>query len=139
MTAQPAAVEVDPDRTATDLEQWFPGTSAWFGRSTGTWWALARDRAGESHLIEAATPAALVSRLDRLDIRRATPPATSTQSPAPAPRYSRARLAAVPDVTVPDLARVVLDAAAPVGPHQSRHRAPRRGWLRSAFAGLVAS
>ncbi|OLT13239.1 hypothetical protein BJF79_20990 [Actinomadura sp. CNU-125] len=132
MTAARAAVEADPGRVAAEVARRFPGTSAWLGGSTGRWWALARDRTGADRLVEASTPGELVRRLDGLGVRPAVP--------MPAPRYTRVRPAAVPDATVPDLARVVQPTAAPVRPLRERHRrAPRRGWLRTVFGGLAAS
>ncbi|WP_034518046.1 hypothetical protein [Actinomadura rifamycini] len=103
-------------RVAAEVARRFPGTSAWLGEATGSWWALARDRAGTCHLVEAATPAELARRLNALDVRRATP--------SPEPRHPRA---AAPVRTV----------LAPPRPER-RHRAPRRGRLRTALGGLVA-
>ncbi|MEV5824200.1 hypothetical protein AB0L25_01340 [Spirillospora sp. NPDC052242] len=134
MTA-PVSAEVGPDRTAADLKRWFPGTVAWLGHATGSWWALARDRAGECHLVEAATPAELVRRLDRLDVPRAVPSATPPGDMVLRPRYSRARL----DATLPDLPPV-FPTPAPRGrvSGERRHRAPRRGLVRAALGGLIA-
>ncbi|MFD0902226.1 hypothetical protein [Actinomadura sediminis] len=116
MTA-PASAEVDPARVAADLRHWFPGTLAWRGHATGTWWAMTRDRAGECHLVEAATPAGLVRRLDRLAVPRAR---------------LTARTDAGPDVTVMDLPPVPpVTAPAARDSGERQHRAPRRGRLRA--------
>ncbi|MFD0900611.1 hypothetical protein [Actinomadura sediminis] len=104
-------------RVAAEVARRFPGTSAWLGAATGSWWALARDRAGACHLVEAATPAELARRLNALGVRRAAPP--------PGPRDVRARFAAAPPAPAPRRSG-------------RRRRAPRRGWLRAAFGGLVA-
>ncbi|GGU91169.1 hypothetical protein GCM10010182_02510 [Actinomadura cremea] len=112
-----------PDRIAAEVARRYPGTTAWLGRYTGNWWALARDRAGRHRLIEAATPAELARSLDELGVRRA--------SPAPAPRPPRVHPAAPPPV-----------AAGPAPPERRPHerRRParlRRGWFRAALGGLV--
>lgn len=132
--------EVDVVRVAAGVARRFPGTSAWLGKHSGSWWAITRDRTGADHLVEAATPAELVRRLDGMDVRRAAP----TGGAAPAPKYTRAHLAAAPSITAPDLAYAPAPArprASPPArpPREHPRRAPRRGWLRTAFATLVAS
>jgi hypothetical protein len=61
-----AAVDIDPDRMAAELRRRFPGTWAWLGEFTGSWWAISRDRSGRDRLIEAPDPAELGRRLDDL-------------------------------------------------------------------------
>lgn len=105
-----------PERVAAEVERRFPGTTAWLGRHTGSWWAVARDRAGRYRLVEGATPADLVRRLDELGVRRAG----SVREPR-APRRPPAR-----------------PPGRPVPPRRRPARV-RRGWLRSALGGLVTS
>lgn len=40
----------------------------WYGRATGSWWAVARDGAGRWRLVEAASPAELGRRLAELGV-----------------------------------------------------------------------
>ncbi|MFB4308452.1 hypothetical protein [Actinomadura sp. GTD37] len=40
--------------------------TCWYGRATGSWWALTRDGAGRWRLIEAASHDGLVRRLAEL-------------------------------------------------------------------------
>jgi hypothetical protein len=45
------------------------GVTYWYGRATGSWWAVARDGAGRWRLVEAASQAELGRRLTELGVR----------------------------------------------------------------------
>ncbi|MDL4771523.1 MULTISPECIES: hypothetical protein [Thermomonosporaceae] len=45
-------------RTVQGLQEQFPGVRVWFGRATGSWWALVPSRGGP-RLVEAPTPEGL--------------------------------------------------------------------------------
>ncbi|TDB91490.1 hypothetical protein E1264_01475 [Actinomadura sp. KC216] len=113
MTPPWAVAELEPEQVTAELARWFPGVAVWQGEFTGSWWALAWDRAGRHRLVEASKPMELADRIAVL------------QRPLPrhAPRYSRDSLG---------------DASSRVQPAPSRHRrSVRRGWLRSALSGLI--
>ncbi|WP_143220953.1 hypothetical protein [Actinomadura sp. CNU-125] len=90
-----------PERVAAEVQRRYPGTCAWLGRHTGSWWAVARDRTGRHRLVEGATPAELVHRLDELGVRRAgyapqpsarpRPSGPPSPPPPPPPRPVRPR------------------------------------------------
>ncbi|MBE1533106.1 hypothetical protein [Actinomadura algeriensis] len=106
-----------PERVAAEVQRRYPGTTAWLGRHTGSWWAVARDRTGRHRLVEAASPAELVRRLDELGVRRAgyaSQPRPAPARPAPPPPPARPR-----------------------PPVRRRPARLPRGWLRAAFAALV--
>lgn len=75
-----AAAEIEPERVAAELRRRFPGVRAWFGKSTGNWWALARDRTGRHGLVEATDPAELGRRLADLGGRRVPAPPAPTRT-----------------------------------------------------------
>ncbi|WP_176611485.1 hypothetical protein [Actinomadura sp. WMMB 499] len=108
-----------PERIAAEVARRYPGTCAWLGRHTGSWWACARDRTGRHRLVEAPTPAALVHRLDELGVRRAD----AVHEPRPP------RVAVVPPPSRP--------RGRPAPPVRRRPARLRRGWLRAALDVLV--
>jgi hypothetical protein len=57
MTGPKAAFPIGPDGPPdTDaIQQQFPGVRAWYGQTTGSWWALVPLRGG-SRLVEALNP-----------------------------------------------------------------------------------
>lgn len=129
MTASYAMPQPGPDRTVAELARRFPGASVWLGESTGHWWALARDGAGCYRLIQAESSAVLVHRLDEVGAWQAVPRRG----------YSRESLAAVPPRGRSDSAHVGSATAVHRLPHPRRRASRRRGWLRIALSGLVAS
>ncbi|GAA1786554.1 hypothetical protein GCM10009735_17350 [Actinomadura chokoriensis] len=52
------ALPMDTDQVKRDLERLFPGVIAWFGGSTGRWWAMLGDR-----LLEAGSPRELADMI----------------------------------------------------------------------------
>ncbi|TDD59945.1 hypothetical protein E1293_46045 [Actinomadura darangshiensis] len=74
--------------------------TCWYGKATGSWWAVARDGAGRWRLVEAASQAELGRRLTELGAhgyaalaqpilpsRSGVPPVQSAARPNHAPRH----------------------------------------------------
>jgi hypothetical protein len=82
-----APADVHPDRTLAEIHRRFPEACAWFGRATGSWWAMVNDR-----LIEAADPWQLCARLNELLApRRQMPRPSTTHRPYVPPANTSAR------------------------------------------------
>ncbi|WP_329518839.1 hypothetical protein [Spirillospora sp. NBC_01491] len=122
-----AVVETTPDLMAGELRRRFPGVPTWRGESTGTWWAMARDRSGRDRLVEAPTAAALGRLLEEIGVR----------PHGFVPRYGR-------DAQTGATVRLMPSphASCTVAPTRSapaRHaRSARGGWFRRLVGWLVA-
>jgi hypothetical protein len=71
------------ERVAAELRRRFPGSWAWRGEHTGTWWAIARDRAGRDRLIEAPDPYQLGRRLETIGVLPVLPSQAGTAMRSP--------------------------------------------------------
>jgi len=112
-----SAADIDPDRVIAELRRRFPCALAWWGKHTGSWWAICQDRTGRHRLIEATDPAALGRRLEALG--------------------ARARLALARPVIETGTARRLWQPPPGDPPGRALPRPPgatsRRGWWRRLF------
>jgi hypothetical protein len=60
------AAEIEPEHAIAELRRRFPWALTWWGRSTGRWWAMFRDRAGRDRLVEASDPVEMGRLLEHL-------------------------------------------------------------------------
>jgi hypothetical protein len=119
------AAEIEPEHAIAELRRRFPWALTWWGRSTGRWWAMFRDRTGRDRLVEASDPVEMGRLLEHLGERIV-------------PRFSRTTHqtgAAARSTPTPS---TVSRAAAPSHAAEAlygRRRRPRGGWLRRLVAG----
>ncbi|MFC5750494.1 hypothetical protein [Actinomadura rugatobispora] len=71
-TMVPPPAEVS--RITAEFGRRFPGVLAWWGRSTGQWWAMTRDAFGHHRLVEAPDPAELARRVRAVGASAGTNP-----------------------------------------------------------------
>ncbi|MFC5749529.1 hypothetical protein [Actinomadura rugatobispora] len=110
-----APLPAEIPRIVAELGRRFPGVRAWWGRSTGEWWAMTRDHSGRDRLVEADSPAELSRRLDAI---------------LTVPRFARAHQFGAPSRPAPRAPEPARPSAATASPTHGRHELPRRGLLR---------